>query len=246
MAVKTAEFLKEQVDKMLYKSSYIISESPTYKSILEDAVFDEIPEAEAPAPEENPMPSSAPATSTPPQSNAAPAASPAPTSDAMPPVAPSPAPAPTTSPAPAPEVSAAPPMGATNGFSEPAPVVDEKEEMQKEVMRLQIEAMKQMSAKITEMESVVDGLNAQLAEFSKEVDKVKEPTDIEKFQERKLDSHPYYYNLNDLWNNNTFQARMDGMNSKGITKTDDGYVADFDQLPKLSQYEVKNSFDNFN
>jgi hypothetical protein len=241
-----ADLIQEQINKMLYKATYLISESPTYKSILEDAVFDEIPEAEAPAPEDKPMPEPAPNNAAP-DANTAPPASPEPAAGATPPA---PAPAPATPPMPpvpaSPEMGADPSMGATNGFSEPAPVVDEKEEMEKEVMRLQIDAMKQMSAKIKEMESVIGGLNSQLADFSKEVDKVKEPTDVEKFQERKLDSHPYYYNLNDLWNNNTFQARMDGMNSKGIVKTDDGYVADFDDIPKLSQYDVKNSFDNFN
>lgn len=236
--------LNEHIKKMLYKSEYVISESPIYRAVMDDKSFDPIPEgwnmkeaegaispasgqtsaSSAPDPAAQPVGTAAPTQPTPdpaaaPQGNATPAAEPAP----------SPAP-PTAAPSP---VAPAPDLGPT------------KEELQKKVMEYQLDAMRGMSRKMDELEGLVLSLNSQLAQFSKEVEKVKEPTDVEKFDNRKLDSHPYYFNLNDMWNNNTFQGRMDSMNSKGMIKTEDGYMADFDQLPKLSQYEVKDSFDKF-
>lgn len=233
------------------KSNYIVSESPIYKPVLDNENFDPMPDMKEAAPavgDEKKEPDAvAPTPPTPdPAATTAPAGSltpapPTPTPE------PTPAPAAATPPAPAAmpspqgmDISPAP----AAPIEPPMPPTPSKEEMQKQVMELQIDAMKKMSAKIQELEDMVGGLNSQLADFSNEVEKVKDPSDVEKFDERKLDSHPYYYNLNDLWNNNTFQARMDNMNTKGIMKNKDGtYQADFDTMPKMNQFQVKDSFD---
>jgi hypothetical protein len=115
---------------------------------------------------------------------------------------------------------------------------------EKKVLELQLDALKKMSYKIEDLGNVVDSLNKRMEMFSNEVENVKEPSDKEKFDNRKLDSHPYFYNLNDLWDGNNFKNRMDQF-SKGYVKTEDGYVADFDDLPKLAPHEVKASFHNY-
>lgn len=242
--------LNEHINKLLYKSNYIVSESPIYKAVLDNENFDPMPDMKEAAPavgDEKEPDAVAPTPPTPdPAATTAPAGS-------LTPAPPAPTPEPTPAPA-APAPASAAPMPSPQGMDvspapaapvePPMPPAPDKDELEKKVMELQLDAMKKMSAKIQELEAMVGGLNSQLADFSDEVEKVKDPSDVEKFDERKLDSHPYYYNLNDLWNNNTFQARMDDMNTKGIVKTKDGgYQADFDAMPKMNQFQVKDSFD---
>ncbi len=248
--------LNEHIERINFLTGYVVNESPKYKAIMDGSSYDSLPEGwnikEAEGDNE-PKDSSSPA-----DPAAAPvgqaSSSPAPASPSSATPTPvdnnSPVPASSAPVSPDPAVSSAPapvqePISAVpQPIQPPQPAVPSADELQKKVLEYQLEAMKNMSRKIEELEGMVGGLNSQLATFSAEVEKVKEPTDVEKFDERKLDSHPYYYNLNDLWNNNTFQGRMDTMNSKGIVRTKDGgYQADFDQLPKLSQYEVRDSFD---
>jgi hypothetical protein len=55
-----------------------------------------------------------------------------------------------------------------------------------------------------------------------------------------------YYGLNDMWKGNWFQARRDDLGEKGMKQLDDGsYVADFDELPKLTTQEIKDSFNSY-
>lgn len=232
--------LRKQIDRINYIAGYVVNESPTYRPIIDSSSFDSIPE-------EFHMKEADAAPSTP-----EPAATPVPTSGATAPSSPLSTPAADAAPmpsAPAPEMPQAspPPMPEPPPMQpEPmaaAPVEPSAQDLQKEVMRFQLDAMKKMSQKIDQLEGVISSLNAQQAELHSEVEKVKDPSDVEKFAERKQDSSPYYFNLNDMWNGNTFQARMDNFNSKGIIKTDDGYIADFDNLDKLSPYQVKDSFE---
>jgi hypothetical protein len=249
--------LNEHIEKILRKSNYVIKESPIYRPVMDNEHFDPMPDMKEAAPNDKPEAQGKPAPDavapTPPTPD--PAASTAPAGSNLPspptpsdssagaPPAPSapaaggstPPPMPTPSAPPMPEPQAAAPM---------EPMQPTKEELQKQAMELQLDAMKKMASKIDQLEGLVTSLNSQLADFSEEVDKVKDPSDVEKFNERKVDSSPYYFNLNDLWNNNTFQARMDTMNTKGIVKSKDGgYQADFDTMPKMNQFQVKDSFD---
>jgi hypothetical protein len=227
--------LNERIDRINYMAGYVVNESPQYRPIMDDSSFDSIPEEwrmkEADAPAQSPEPAP---TSTPAPASGATATPPAAAAPATPPPAPEP-------PMPQPDVSMPEPMAPP--MPEPAPVQANTDQLQNDVMRLQLDAMKKMTEKIEQLESLVTSLNSQQAQLHDEVEKVKDPSDVEKFNERKQDSSPYYFNLNDMWNGNTFQGRMDNFNSKGIVKTEDGYVADFDQLPRLSPYEVKNSFE---
>jgi hypothetical protein len=249
MAKKT---LQEHVDRLLSMSK--LNESPKYKQVLgAESQFDVLPDylkmheagsgdttgnsASTPA---------APAPATPePQGNAAPAAPATGSAPLTGAVGSGSAPATGVTPEPPPDQIAAAPAPAVDPTMEPNPPMDmgpSKDELEKKVMELLLDASKNMSEKISELENMVDLLNQKLESFGAEVEQVKEPTDIEKFTNRKQDSHPYYYNLNDLWNNNTFKARLDDL-SKGYVDTPNGIVADFDNLPRFSPHEVKQSFD---
>lgn len=125
-------------------------------------------------------------------------------------------------------------------MSQDAVDVDKK---QTDLLALQLDVMNKLNDKVKELDMLFMNLDSKYQELNKDVEEVKEPTNQEKLMSRKQDSHPFYYNLDDMWQNNWFQARRDQYNEKGIVKLDNGtYVADFDNLPKLSDREIKDSF----
>jgi len=139
------------------------------------------------------------------------------------------------------------PLG-DNLSSEPLSPVDSGEnndvdKKQTDLLSLQLDVMNKLNDKIKELDSIATDLNSKYQKLNQDVEEVREPTDSEKLASRKKDSHPFYYNLNDMWQDNHFQARRDQYNEKGIVKLDNGtFVADFDNLPKLSDKDVRDSF----
>lgn len=135
-------------------------------------------------------------------------------------------------------------------MDEPSPEIPEPEEpapsindVQNDILKTSVSAMQKMNDQLNNLEQTLNSLNLKIDGLNKEVEQVKEPTNEEKLQARKDDSHPFYMNLNDMWNGNSFQARRQVEDSYGIKKLDDGtYVADFDTLPKYSAQEIKDSF----
>jgi hypothetical protein len=124
---------------------------------------------------------------------------------------------------------------------EPAP--PSADEIQNDILKSSISAMQKMNDELNSLESTLGMLNSKIDGLNAEVEEVKEPTNVEKLMSRKEDSHPFYYNLNDMWDGNSFQARRQVENSEGMKQTDDGsYVADFDSLPKYTDQEVNDSF----
>lgn len=118
-----------------------------------------------------------------------------------------------------------------------------KDELQTQALRAQIEAMQKMSQKIDSLENVIKNMGGKVSELNADVEEVKEPEPIEKFNQRKKDSHPFYYGLNDMWNGNVFQSKREELGEDGIIKLEDGsYIADFDDLPQYSSHEIKSSF----
>ena len=126
------------------------------------------------------------------------------------------------------------------------------DELQNDIIKKNIEVMKQLNQKIDSLEVGIDNLSMQnqdlaskTEEMAKEVEEVREPTNVEKLMTKKVDSHPYYYGLNDMWDGNWFQARRDEIGDKGMKQLEDGsYVADFDEMNQLNDMELKDSFDN--
>ena len=126
---------------------------------------------------------------------------------------------------------------------EPEPERPDPDEIQNEIIKQNIDIMKQLNSKIENLEAGIDNLAMQNAELNKDVEEVREPTNVEKMVQRKDDSHPYYYGLNDMWEGNWFQARRDELGERGMRELEDGsYIADFDEMPQHNDQEIKDSF----
>jgi hypothetical protein len=150
----------------------------------------------------------------------------------------------------APETPEAQPAETPEVTPQPAPEpAKDKEELEKEVLGHQINAMRKMSDQLDDIKASQQALDAKLSELNTDVEEVREPTNVEKLANKKMDSHPYYYGLNDMWSDNWFQARNDEFSGKepepemrGIKKLEDGsYIADFDELPKFTDKEINDS-----
>lgn len=132
-------------------------------------------------------------------------------------------------------------------MGEPAqPSADEqREDIQNQLIKLQLSAIDQMNDKMKMMDSTMEEMKSVMGRLHSDVEEVREPTNVEKVAARKDDSHPYYYRLNDLWQGNSFQARMDDgkTGEHGMKQLEDGsYIADFDNFPKLNDMDIKKSF----
>lgn len=230
--------LQESIERMKYVSKYIISETPKYKSLVGDSGIDTLPEYLM-REEDAATPSGATGNDASITNEPLPDAGGEPQPAGIAPVG-----APTAEPTPAPVEAPEETTGLPPADPAIAAPVEPPIDPQKQAMELQLDALRKMSYKIEDIGNSVDSLNKRMEIYSNEVDEVREPSDMEKFENRKVDSHPYYFNLNDLWDNNNFKARMDQF-SNGMVKTEDGYVADFDDLEKLAPHVVKASFDGF-
>lgn len=136
-----------------------------------------------------------------------------------------------------------PEMGMDVGEPMPEPEQPSVNDLQNDILKSSVSAMQKMSDQLKTLETALGSLNQKMETLNSEVDQVKEPTNVEKLVARKEDSHPFYMNLNDMWDGNSFQARRQVDNSHGMRKLDDGtYVADFDTLPKYNEQEIKDSF----
>ena len=130
------------------------------------------------------------------------------------------------------------------GMGEPAPQ-PEVDEIQNEIIKHNIEAMKSIQMELQNLNSTVTGLNSKLAELNADVEEVREPTNAEKLMNKTDVSYPYYFNLNDFWKDNWFDQKRDEAEEKGIRELPDGsYIADFDSLPKASKIDIDKSFNN--
>jgi hypothetical protein len=132
------------------------------------------------------------------------------------------------------------------GGVEPEKEVDE---LQNEIIKHNISALKAIYDQIERLNGSVDILNNKLDTLSVDVEEVREPSNEERLMKRKESSYPYYFNLNDLWEDNWFEKSQNNNNSetetetRGIRKLPDGtFVADFDDLNNISTTDLKKSF----
>jgi len=129
------------------------------------------------------------------------------------------------------------PMGADMNAQ---PQVDD---IQNDIIKHNIEAMKSIHDQLETLSSAVQALNAKSDILTADVEEVREPTNSEKLMSKKNVSYPYYFNLNDFWNGNWFSEQREKQNEKGIKELPDGtYVADFDDLPQKSKTDIQKSF----
>lgn len=117
--------------------------------------------------------------------------------------------------------------------------------MQNEIIKHNIEAMKSLNDKLEDFESINAQLNNELHVLNKKVEEVEEPTNAEKLMTKKEVSYPYYFNLNDFWDDNWFDKQRVVAKEKGIRELPDGtFIADFDDLPQNNSMDVDDSFNN--
>lgn len=130
---------------------------------------------------------------------------------------------------------------------EPAPPSPEQEvdNIQNDIIRHNVEAMKSIQMELENLTNSVQGLNAKLDELNADVEEVREPTNAEKLMSKKDVSYPYYFNLNDFWSNNWFEEQRKLQGDGGIRELPDGsYIADFDDLPQKSKMDIQDSFND--
>ena len=235
--IKTKLF-EEQLRKFKYRVDYKVNESPRYRPLVgEDEEFDEVPSLtnEAGDQEDVPKPEGA--------------VPPAPTNDlpmgAEPPNQP---PVPAEPPVPAFDATGGemPPMGGAPVGMDGMPPVEPQQQVddiQNEIIKHNIEAMKSIHDQLEGLNNMVQGLNSKLETLGADVEEVREPTNTEKLMNKSKVSYPYYFNLNDLWTGNWFNEKREQEMEKGVRELPDGtFIADFDDLPQKSKTDVQNSF----
>ena len=243
---KKSNLSEEYLRKFRHRSGYIISESPKYRPLVSDGEeFDEVPvltnevgeQEDAPKPEGQVPP--APSNDQP-QGTQPPTPEPAFDAEAgQEPPADTP-----IDPMGEPAAGEMPvdPMGAP----EPENQVDD---LQNEIIKHNIEAMKSIHDQLEGLNSTITGLNQKIEVLSDDVQEVREPTNAEKLMNKTDVSYPYYFNLNDLWSDNWFEQKRNGAdggkNEAGMKELPDGtYVADFDDLPQKSKIDIQDSFND--
>jgi hypothetical protein len=221
--------LSEEIRKIKYRVNYKINESPKYRPLVNsNEEFDEVPKVtnEAGDQEDAEKPGGG---ITPPE---------APSNDQ--PIGMTDAPTPAFASGET-ETNAVPPAGGA-----PIPPVEpaqEVDDIQNDIIKHNIEAMKSIHDQLENLNSTVDGLNAKMSELSADVEEVREPTNSEKLMNKTKVSYPYYFNLNDFWSGNWFNEKRDKELENGMRELPDGtFVADFDDLPQISKTDVQNSF----
>lgn len=256
---KRTDPVDKHLNEIKYRMGYQVSETPRYKPLIDDE-YDEVPVVTTATQDGQPSPNIAgsdafleeEAPEVPDEDNGDPTQLPGP--EAMGPTTPAePSNAPEPQNVDVEELPAedpatpTPEVGAEVDVNLEEPVVDEPvvDEIQNEIIRHNLEAMKDVSAKLNDLEAINRQLNAQLGVLNAKVEEVEEPTDAEKLMSRKDVSYPYYFNLNDFWEGSFFEEEMKKSGDTGIKELPDGtFIADFDNLPTRSSIDIKDSFND--
>lgn len=250
---KEKQSLKEHIEEIKYRSNYNISETPKYKAIIDDNMeFDEVPSnnymTQGGFPSPNPGGTDAyleEQGDEDVENNADNIPAPEGVKE---PREPSNARRPDQEDVPEPEgeVMDQPeqPIDPEGESMEGEESDENVDVIQNDIIKHNIEAMKNIHSKLEDLENINNQLNSQLNTLTSKVKEVEEPTDAEKMMEKKDDSYPYYFNLNDFWKNNWFDQQRESGES-GIKELPDGtYIADFDDLPTHNEMDIEDSFNS--
>jgi hypothetical protein len=229
---------EEYLRKFRHRAGYVINESPKYRPLVSDGEeFDEVPvltneageqedaekQGQVPPAPSNDVPQGADTPETPVPAFDAEAGAMPPAGQMTDPMA---------------GTSSANPMGA------PAPE-NQVDDLQNEIIKHNIEAMKSIHDQLEQLNATIQGLNSKVDTLNADVEEVREPTSAEKLMNKTSVSYPYYFNLNDLWQDNWFEQKRGAEMEKGVKELPDGtYVADFDDLPQKSKIDIQNSFND--
>jgi len=234
--IKKSKLFEEQLREFKHRVDYKINETPKYRSLVNTGEqFDEIPKLTNEAGDQEDAPLAQQKEPVAPSNDL-------PIEAGQPPV---------------PEFDAAgggeeqppaEPMGVNpmgDDMNQPAAPEQQVNDIQNDIIKHNLEAMKSIHDKLESLETTVSGLNSKLATLNADVEEVREPTNSEKLMNKVNVSYPYYYNLNDLWSGNWFNEKREQENEKGIKELPDGtFVADFDDLPQKSKTDIQNSFND--
>jgi hypothetical protein len=231
---KKSILFEEHLRKIKHHVDYKINESPRYRPLVGvDEEFDNLPLTNEAGEQEDAMK---------PAGGSVP---PEPTNTDNPSVPSTPTPAFDQNAAPAPE-DEMPPAGDVPMGDAPMPSpepVEKVDDIQNEIIKHNIEAMKNIHDQLESLNQMTISLNDKLNVLTSDVEEVREPTNAEKLMNKTKVSYPYYFNLNDLWSDNWFSQQREKEAGKGIRELPDGtYIADFDDLPRKSKIDVQNSF----
>jgi len=231
---KKQNLLDEQLKEFRHRVNYVINETPRYRSLMDtNEEFDEVPvvtneagdqeDAQKPVPEP-PVEPEAPTTGEP-------------AGDAPVPAFDEPPADPAAGDLPAEEpVAPAPPA---------EEVENQVDDLQNEIIKHNIAAMRSIHDQLAGLSKNIDAMNAKMEELNADVEEVREPTNAEKLMKQSEVSYPYYFNLNDFWQDNWFQQKRNLGKDSGVRELPDGtYVADFDDLPMSSKKDIEDSFND--
>ena len=232
---KRTNLFEEHLRKIKYNTGYVISESPRYRPLVGvDEEFDNLPTTNEAGEQEDAM-KPAGGEVPPEPSNDQPI-------NSQPPVPEFDKDAAGAPPVP-PEGGMPPPVGDPNMM--PAEPVQDVDDIQNEIIKHNIEAMKSIHDQLENLNNITQSLSTQLQGLNADVEEVREPTNSEKLMSKVNVSYPFNYNLNDFWSGNWFNEQREGEVSKGIKEMPDGtFIADFDELPQKSSTDIQNSFND--
>lgn len=230
---KKTNLSEDHLRRILYRNDYVIGESPRYRPLVSDGEeFDNVPVLtnEAGEQEDAEIPGGG-TTPTEPSNDQ--------------PIGMEDAPTPAyaeTGETETGETGGMPPVGGDMPMEQPTEGIND---IQNDIIKHNIEAMKGIHGELKSLEDSVNSLNSQLSKLNADVEEVREPTNSEKLMSKKNVSYPYYFNLNDFWKGNWFNEKRDEVMEKGIRELPDGsFVADFDDLPEISKIDIQSSFND--
>ena len=236
---------EEYLRKFKHRTEYLVSETPKYRPLVtSNEEFDDVPMLEAGEQEDAEKP----------EGQVPPAPSNNVPMDAEQP--PTPAPLDAEGGAPPPEGDLPPEGEPIDPMGEPVPGADpmalnpqeaenQVDDLQNEIIKHNVEAMKSIADQLAALDNTIEGLNQKMDVLNADVEEVREPTSGEKLMKQTDVSYPYYFNLNDVWQDNWFEQKRAAEKDGGIKELPDGtYVADFDDLPQKSKMDVQSSFND--
>ena len=236
--------LNEHINAMKNRINYM-NETPSYRKFGDEDTYDDIPvgifeagEEDLP-PEQLNVPTKGAENTTGAEAEMPPAPAMPPAGGEMPPQPDAGAPA---LEAPIPDLNPDPlqPLGDQMPVEPPQPDVDS---IQNDIIKSNLMAIRDIHDQLKTLNSIADSLNSKMDVMAKDVDEVREPTNGEKLMNKSKVSYPFYQNLSDMWKGNWFDKSREGSEEKGINKLPDGsYIADFDDLAKMSPIDVQKSF----
>lgn len=217
--------INNHINEIMYRSNYKINESPKYHQVIDSTEeFDKFPNDISEADEEIP-PVNAPTK----EVASEPIDDP---NQAAIPVDDQPNIDPNQQPTDDPNIGD--PMGDPAMDTPIIPDEPNVDELQNDIIKTNLEALKHIQDKLKSLDDFVKNIDTKISVLSSDVEEVRAPSNGEKLMSQKKVSYPYYYNLNDYWDDSSFKHKSQEEDfGQGIQKLSDGtFIADFDDLPK--------------